>query len=108
MRRRDALSFYHNALFAFLIAMLLFLFGAIDPIGYEIERALSNQLENSVYSLEHQSNDQAAYVLAFSQQITAAVKDELSDAGITFNELCNTPDALESCKTGSLMSSAAI
>lgn len=92
----DALSFYHNALFAFLIAMLLFLFGAIDPIGYEIERALSNQLENSVYSLEHQSNDQAAYVLAFSQQITAAVKDELSDAGITFNELRNTPDALES------------
>ena len=35
-------------------------------------------------------------MLAFSQQITAAVKDELSDAGITFNELRNTPDALES------------
>lgn len=97
MRRRLMLYLFTIMFFfAFLIAMLLFLFGAIDPIGYEIERALSNQLENSVYSLEHQSNDQAAYVLAFSQQITAAVKDELSDAGITFNELRNTPDALES------------
>ena len=97
MRRRLMLYLFTIMLFfAFLIAMLLFLFGAIDPIGYEIERALSNQLENSVNSIEHQSNDQAAYVLAFSQQITAAVKDELSDAGITFNELRNTPDALES------------
>ena len=76
MRRRLMLYLFTIMLFfAFLIAMLLFLFGAIDPIGCEIERALSNQLENSVYSLEHQSNDQAAYVLAFSQQITAAVKD---------------------------------
>ncbi len=97
MRRRLMIYLFTIMLFfALLIAMLLLLFGAIDPIGYEIERALDNQLENSANTIERQSNDQAAYALAFSQQITAAVKDELADAGITFDQLRNTSDALES------------
>ncbi len=97
MRRRLMIYLFTIMLFfALLIAMLLLLFGAIDPIGYEIERALGNQLENTVNTIERQSNDQAAYALAFSQQIAAAVKDELADAGITFDQLRNTPDALES------------
>ena len=53
-------------------------FGAITPIGYEIERALDNQLKNSANLLECQGNDQAAYALDFSQQITEAVRNELT------------------------------
>lgn len=82
--------------FALLITMLLFLFGAIDPIGSEMERALKNQLENSANFIEEQSNNQAAYAVAFSQQLTAAVRDELTDSGITFDQLHNNPDALTS------------
>ncbi len=74
-------------------------FGAITPIGYEIERALDNQLKNSANLLECQGNDQAAYALDFSQQITEAVRNELTDAGITFDQLRNHPDAWNPCKT---------
>ena len=82
--------------FALLITMLLFLFGAIDPIGSEMEQALKNQLENSADFIEEQSNNQAAYAVAFSKQLTAAVRDELTDSGITFDQLHNNPDALTS------------
>lgn len=61
----DALPFTIMLFFALLIAILLLLFGAIDPIGYEIEWALDNQLEDSVNDIEHQSNNQAAYTFAF-------------------------------------------
>lgn len=97
MRRRLMLYLFAFMLFfALLITMLLFLFGAIDPIGSEMERALKNQLENSANFIEEQSNNQAAYAVAFSQQLTAAVRDELTDSGITFDQLHNNPDALTS------------
>lgn len=97
MRRR--LMLYLLALliaFAVLVAMLLFLFGAIDPIGHEMEQALTNQLEASTSKIEHQSNEQAAYAVAFSQELTAEIRDELTDAGIAFEQLHNDPDALAS------------
>ena len=97
MRHRLMLYLFAFMLFfALLITMLLFLFGAIDPIGSEMERALKNQLENSANFIEEQSNNQAAYAVAFSQQLTAAVRDELTDSGITFDQLHNNPDALTS------------
>ena len=97
MRRRLMLYLFAFMLFfALLITMLLFLFGAIDPIDSEMERALKNQLENSANFIEEQSNNQAAYAVAFSQQLTAAVRDELTDSGITFDQLHNNPDALTS------------
>lgn len=97
MRRRLMIYLFTIIVFfALLIVMLLLLFGAITPIGYEIERALDNQLKNSANLLERQGNDQAAYALDFSQQITEAVRNELTDAGITFDQLRNHPDALES------------
>ena len=97
MRRRLMLYlFAFMFFFALLITMLLFLFGAIDPIGSEMERALKNQLENSADFIEEQSNNQAAYAVAFSKQLTAAVRDELTDSGITFDQLHNNPDALTS------------
>ena len=71
MRRRLMLYLFTIMLFfALLIAILLLLFGAIDPIGYEIEWALDNQLEDSVNDIEHQSNNQAAYTFAFSKQLS--------------------------------------
>ena len=97
MRRRLMLYlFAFMFFFALLITMLLFLFGAIDPIGSEMEQALKNQLENSADFIEEQSNNQAAYAVAFSKQLTAAVRDELTDSGITFDQLHNNPDALTS------------
>ena len=76
MRRRLMLYLFTIMLFfALLIAILLLLFGAIDPIGYEIEWALDNQLEDSVNDIEHQSNNQAAYTFAFSKQLSAAVRN---------------------------------
>ena len=97
MRRRLMIYLFTIIVFfALLIVILLLLFGAITPIGYEIERALDNQLKNSANLLERQGNDQAAYALDFSQQITEAVRNELTDAGITFDQLRNHPDALES------------
>lgn len=100
MRRRLMLYLFTIMLFfALLIAILLLLFGAIDPIGYEIEWALDNQLEDSVNDIEHQSNNQAAYTFAFSKQLSAAVRNELTDAQITFDQLRNTPDALESLQS---------
>lgn len=97
MRRRLMLYLFAFMLFfALLITMLLFLFGAIDPIGSEMERALKNQLENSADFIEEQSNNQAAYAVAFSKQLTAAVRDELTDSGIPFDQLHNNPDALTS------------
>lgn len=97
MRRRLMLYlFAFMIFFALLITMLLFLFGAIDPIGSEMERALKNQLENSADFIEEQSNNQAAYAVAFSKQLTAAVRDELTDSGIPFDQLHNNPDALTS------------
>lgn len=97
MRHRLMLYLFAFMLFfALLITMLLFLFGAIDPIGSEMERALKNQLENSANFIEEQSNNQAAYAVAFSQQLTAAVRDELTDSGIPFDQLHNNPDALTS------------
>ena len=84
MRRRLMLYLFTIMLFfAFLIAMLLFLFGAIDPIGYEIERALSSQLENSADSIEQ--------MLGLPSTNFAILLTHWSP-----------------CKTGSLMSSAAI
>lgn len=97
MRRRLILYLFAIMLFfALLIAVLLFLFGAVDPIGSEMEWALTNQLENSVNFIEAQSNDQAAYAVAFSQQLTSAIRNELVDSGITFDQLRNAPDALTS------------
>ena len=97
MRRRLMIYLFTIIVFfALLIVMLLLLFGAITPIGHELERALDNQLKNSANLLERQGNDQAAYALDFSQQITEAVRNELTDAGITFDQLRNHPDALES------------
>lgn len=97
MRHRLMLYLFAFMLFfALLITMLLFLFGAIDPIGSEMERALKNQLENSADFIEEQSNNQAAYAVAFSKQLTAAVRDELTDSGIPFDQLHNNPDALTS------------
>lgn len=97
MRRRMMIYLFTIIVFfALLIVMLLLLFGAITPIGHELERALDNQLKNSANLLERQGNDQAAYALDFSQQITEAVRNELADAGITFDQLRNHPDALES------------
>ena len=100
MRRRLMLYLFTIMLFfALLIAILLLLFGAIDPIGYEIEWALDNQLEDSVNDIEHQNNNQAAYTFAFSKQLSAAVRNVLTDAQITFDQLRNTPDALESLQS---------
>ena len=56
MRRR--LIIYLSAIMLFLallLVMLLFLFGAIDPINAEMEWALASQLENSVYNIERRS-----------------------------------------------------
>lgn len=89
MRRRLMLYLFTIMLFfALLIAILLLLFGAIDPIGYKIEWALDNQLEDSVNDIEHQSNNQAAYTFAFSKQLSAAIRNDLTDAQITFDQLC--------------------
>lgn len=109
MRRRLMLYLFTIMLFfALLIAILLLLFGAIDPIGYEIEWALDNQLEDSVNDIEHQSNNQAAYTFAFSKQLSAAVRNELTDAQITFDQLRNTPDARNPCRAGFLRLSTPI
>ena len=60
MRRRLMIYLFTIIVFfALLIVMLLLLFGAITPIGHEIERALDNQLKNSANLLERQGNDQA-------------------------------------------------
>ena len=100
MRRRLIVYLFGMMLFfSLLVAMLLFLFGVIDPIGSEEERALTNQLENSVNFIEQQSNDQAAYVVAFSKQLTASVEDELDNSGIAFDQLRNDPDALTSVQS---------
>ena len=73
MRRRLMLYLFTIMLFfALLIAILLLLFGAIDPIGYEIEWALDNQLEDSVNDIEHQSNNQAAYNICFFQAVVCS------------------------------------
>lgn len=48
---------------------------------------------------EHQSNNQAAYTFAFSKQLSAAIRNDLTDAQITFDQLRNTPDALESLQS---------
>lgn len=67
MRRRLMIYLFTIIVFfALLIVMLLLLFGAITPIGHELERALDNQLKNSANLLERQGNDQAAYALDFS------------------------------------------
>lgn len=68
----------------------------IDPINAEMEWALASQLENSVYNIEQQSSNQAAYALAMSRQLTAAIRGELTASGITFDELRNDSDALTS------------
>lgn len=97
MRRR--LIIYLSAIMLFLallLVILLFLFGAIDPINAEMEWALASQLENSVYNIEQQSSNQAAYALAMSRQLTAAIRGELTASGITFDELRNDSDALTS------------
>ena len=97
MRRR--LIIYLSAIMLFLallLVMLLFLFGTIDPINAEMEWALASQLENSVYNIEQQSSNQAAYALAMSRQLTAAIRGELTASGITFDELRNDSDALTS------------
>lgn len=100
MRRRLIVYLFGMMLFfSLLVAMLLFLFGVIDPIGSEAERALTNQLENSVNFIEQQSNDQAAYAVAFSKQLTATVEDELDNSGIAFDQLRNDPDALTSVQS---------
>lgn len=101
MRRRlMGYLFAMMLFFALLLTMLLLLFGAIDPIGSEVERALANQLENSVNFMEQQSSDQAAYVVSFSQQLTEALKDELNRSKMTFDQLRNDPDALASVQSG--------
>lgn len=97
MRRR--LIIYLTSImlfFALLLFMLLFLFGLIDPITDKIEQALTNQLENSTDKIEQQSNDQAAYAVVMSRGLTTAIREDLTAAGITFEELRNNADALTS------------
>ncbi len=97
MRRRLMLYFFAVLLlFSLLIAMLLFLFGAIDPLDSELEWALENQLESTANFVEWQCNNQAAYAISLSQQLTSEIKEELSDSKLTFDRLRNDPDALES------------
>ena len=100
MRRR--LIIYLSAIMLFLallLVMLLFLFGTIDPINAEMEWALASQLENSVYNIEQQSSNQAAYALVMSRQLTTAIRGELTASGITFDELRNDSDALTSVQS---------
>ena len=100
MRRRLMVYLFAMMLFfSLLVATLLILFGAIDPIGSEMEWALTNQLENSVNFVEQQSNDQAAYAVAFSRQLTATVEDEHDRSGVAFDQLRNDPDVLTSVQS---------
>ena len=97
MRRRLIIYLAAIMLFlALLLVMLLFLFGTIDPINAEMEWALASQLENSIHNIEQQSSNQAACALVMSRQLTAAIRGELTAAGMTFDELRNDFDALTS------------
>ncbi len=95
MRRR--LVGYLSAIMLFLalfLVMLLLLSGLIDPVSAETQRALARQLESAADSIKRQCDNQAAYAAELSRQLTAALREELSDVGISFVGLRNDPDAL--------------
>lgn len=101
MRRRLVVYLCVLMLFlALLLMVLLLLSGAIDPIGERMERTLAGQLERSADAIRQQSENQAAYAVALSRQLTAELRAGLAAAGLTFEQLRNDPEALAAVESG--------
>ena len=101
MRRRLVVYLCVLMLFlALLLTVLLLLSGAIDPIGERMERTLAGQLERSADAIRQQSENQAAYAVALSRQLTAELRAGLASAGLTFEQLRNDPEALAAVESG--------
>lgn len=95
MRRRFAVyvSSQLCALIAFAM-LLLNLFGVLNPADSKLEQAIDHQLESSIVKLENDIDTLAAYAVIFSEQMSVLLERNLSDAGLTFDDLRNNPDAL--------------
>ncbi len=96
MRRR--LAFYFLSvicLFLVAIIILLSLFGILNPTDRQIMSDLSAQLSACSSRIELATDNLAACAISFSGQLEASIQDFLTENNITFDELKNNSEALD-------------
>lgn len=96
MRRR--LAFYFLSvicLFFVAIIILLSLFGILNPTDRQIMSDLDAQLSACYNRIELATDNLAACAISFSGQLEASIQDFLTENNITFDELKNNSEALD-------------
>lgn len=97
IRRRFALYIISViCLFFALIMILLNLFGILNLTDRQIMSELDAKLSIGSQRLESECNEVAACALSFASQLEVSIQDYLSENHLTFEELKNNPEALDS------------
>lgn len=95
MRRRFAIYLISHVVgFLILLFLLLNLLGVVNLVSVQLERVMDTELENSVFQIERDLDELAAYALAMSEQITAETERFLYRKDIDFRELNNNVEML--------------
>ncbi len=96
MRRRFAVYVFSViCLFLALIIILLNLFGILDPTDRQIMNDLNTQLSACSDSIEGDCDELAACAISFSRQLSDSIQNYLTENNISFDELENNSEALD-------------
>lgn len=97
MRRRFAFYVFSLiCLFLAVIVILLNLFGILNPTDRQIMSELNSRLIACSDRIEHDCDELAACAISFSGQLEGLIQDYLAENNISFSELKNNPEALDS------------
>ncbi|MBE6888663.1 MAG: helix-turn-helix transcriptional regulator [Ruminococcaceae bacterium] len=97
MRRRFAFYVFSViCLFLAIIIILLSLFGILDPTDRQIMNDLSARLSACSERIERDCDELAACAISFSGQLESSIQDYLTENNISFDELKNNSEAIDS------------
>ncbi len=97
IRRRFAFYVFSViCLFLAIIIILLNLFGILSLTDRQIMSYLDARLSSCSDRIEHDCDELAACAISFSEQLEISIQNYLSEQHITFDELKNNPEAIDS------------
>ncbi len=96
MRRRFAIYVFSAVcLLLAVIVVLLSFFGILNPTDRQIMNDLGSRLSACSDRIERECDELAACAISFSGQLSESVRDYLTENGVRFDDLKNSPDMLD-------------
>ena len=95
---RKRFTFFLFLIICLLLAVVIFLlnmFGILNLTDRQMKNYLSTQLRSCSDRIGRDCDELAACAISFSEQLEASIQDYLSRNNITFDELKNNPEAIE-------------